>query len=185
MFLVQLIQLGLPCENTKSSSVVVHKPTLCYFCSLADSMSALADHVMDLQNVVVILFCLRCGSEDIFENGSGWIWVKKTACFPRFVLEVRPSAGLVDVVPVRLNDNYRGPLWFCSPFQRAASNSLSCTPNVPHHVFITTVIFSTNHKVASLWRATGRTSWLIHKSPVCPSPFFFRFGLFLSFAVSL
>lgn len=44
-------------------------------------MRALAQHVMDLQNVVVILFCLCCGSEDIFENGSGWIWGKRTACF--------------------------------------------------------------------------------------------------------
>lgn len=94
-------------------------------------------------------------------------------------------AGLVDVVPVRLNDNYRGPLWFCSAFQRAASNSPSCTENVPHHVFITTVIFPTNHKVSSLWRTTGHTSWLIHKSCVCPSPFFFHFCVFISFSVSL
>ena len=148
-------------------------------------MSALADHVMDLQNVVVILFCLCCGSEDISENGSGWIWVKRTACFPRFVPEVRPSAGLVDVVPVRLNDNYRGPLWFCSPFQRAASNSLSCTENVPHHVFITTVIFPTNHKVSSLWRTTGCTRWLVDKSSLCPSAICFRFCLFISPSVSL
>lgn len=136
-------------------------------------MSALADHVMDLQNVVLILFCLCCGSEDIFENGSGWILVKRTTCFPRFVLEVRPRAGLIDVVPVRLNDNYRGPLWFCSPFQRAASNSLSCTENVSHHVFITTVIFPTNHKVSSLRRTTGHTGWLIHRSLSVHLPFSF------------
>ena len=37
--------------------------------------------VTDLQNVVVILFCLCCGSEDIFEKGSGCIWVRGTACF--------------------------------------------------------------------------------------------------------
>ncbi len=68
--------------------------------------------------------------------------------------------------------------WFCSAFQGAAFNSLSCTENVSHHVFITTVIFSANHKVASLWRTTGRTSWLLHKSSLCPSSFFFRLSLF-------
>ena len=39
----------------------------------------------------------------------------------------------------------------------------------PHHVFITTVIFPTNHKVSSLCRTTGRPSWLIHNSSVRPS----------------
>lgn len=100
--------------------------------------------------------------------------------FPNFVLEVWRRAGLVDVVPVRLNDrdhNYCGPLWFCSPFQRVASNSLvlSCSENVLHLVFITTVIFQRNHKVSSFWRTTACTSWLIHKSSVCPAPFFLSF----------
>lgn len=150
----------------------------CAISALADSMSPLADHVMDLQNIVVILFCLRCGSEDIFENGSGWIWVKGMACFPRFVLR-GPARAPISLMWSRsdLMTITVALLWFCSPFQRAASNSLSCTENVPHHVFITTVIFPTNHKVSSLRRTTCRTSWLTHKSSVCPSAFLFRFCL--------
>lgn len=133
-----------------------------YFCPFTDNTSPLADLAVDLQNVVVILFCLCCGSEDISENGSGWLWIIRTACFPCLVLELRPRAGPVDVVPVRLNDNYRGPLWFVSPFQRAASNSLFPI------VFLLPLSFSWQ---IIRYRPSGpqAISTGSHTNPVCPS----------------
>lgn len=170
-------------KNTRSSPVAVQKPTVCYFCPLADGVSPLADLVEDLQNIVVTLFCLRCGLAEVFENSSGWVWF----CFLHALSWRSGSgAGIVDVVPVRVNDNYRGPLWFCSPFQRAASNSVSCTENAPHHDFITSVVFPDksqgivpleDHRPYRL----ARTQILC--LPVCR--FFFRFCLFTSPSVSL
>lgn len=94
-----------------------------------------------------------------------------------------PGAGIIDVVPVRFNDNYRGLLWFCGPFHRSASNFASCSENAPNHDFITTVVFPTNHKVLSLWRTSGRTSWLAHRClPIC---LFLSFmSLYISLSVS-
>lgn len=55
--------------NTSSSCVAVQEPPGCYSCPLADS-TILTDRVKVLHNIVVILFCLRCGPADIFEDGT-------------------------------------------------------------------------------------------------------------------
>lgn len=131
---------------------------------------------------VVILFCLYCGSEDIVEYGSGWIWAKSITCFPHFVLEVRLRADIIDVVLVGLIDNYHGLLWFSGFFQIAASNSLSSTKNVLHDVFITTVFFLTNDKVPSPGRPQSTSFSVSFSLLLSHSPFFF-FSLYKAVGV--